>query len=258
MSRLSVSVAIALALAAGPSVAAEDGDTKAPVHDDGRRTLGRLVPNLGRGAIGVFDLDNLGPLVVGTMATGFGAIYDGDVRDAIADPDNDFGKIVGEGTDPVVVGAVVTGVFVGGRLVEDPRFRAMSYDLLDAVVVTWAYTSVLKRAVGRERPNGQNDKSFPSGHSSNAFALATVAERHYGWKVGVPAYALASAVAVSRLQRDKHYLSDVVAGAAIGYIVGRTVVRVNSEPLGQRGGATVSVTPLLGRQTRGLMVAVVF
>jgi hypothetical protein len=258
MSPLGASAAIALALVASLSAGAEEPDGPATAVDDGRRTLGRLLPNLGRGALGVFSGDNLGPLVVGTMATSFAAIYDDDVRDAVSDPDNDFGTILGEGTDPAVVAAVVGGAFVGGRLVENPRFRAMSYDLLDAVVVTWAYTSVLKRAVGRERPNGQNDKSFPSGHSSNAFALATVAERHYGWKVGVPAYALASAVAVSRLQRDKHYLSDVVAGAAIGYIVGRTVVRVNSEPLGQRGGATVSVTPLLGRQTRGLMVAVVF
>ena len=74
----------------------------------------------------------------------------------------------------------------------------------------------------------------------------------------MPAYVLASAVAVSRIQLDKHYLSDVVAGAALGYIVGRTVVRVNSAPLDKRGGVVVSVTPLLGRQTRGLMVAVVF
>ena len=236
--------AVLVALALGPGAArAEDGPP--PPRDDGRRTLGRLLPNLG-------------PLVVGTMATSFAAIYDDDVRDAVSDPDNGFGKILGEGTDPAITAAVVGGAFVAGRFVENPRFRAMSYDALDVVVVTWAYTAVLKRAVGRERPNGENDRSFPSGHSSNAFALATVAERHYGWKVGVPAYALASAIAVSRVQRDKHYLSDVVAGAALGYIVGRTVVRVNGEPLGKRGGATVSVTPLLGRQTRGLMVAVVF
>jgi hypothetical protein len=85
-----------------------------------------------------------------------------------------------------------------------------------------------------------------------------VAERHYGWKVGLPAYALASAVAVSRLQRNKHYVSDVVAAAAVGYLVGRTVVRVNGGRPGQDRGVATSVTPLVGRRTRGLAVAVAF
>jgi membrane-associated phospholipid phosphatase len=83
-------------------------------------------------------------------------------------------------------------------------------------------------------------------------------ERHYGWKGGLPAYALASAVAVSRLQRDKHYLSDVMAGATLGYIVGRTVVRVNGRPLEPSRGPQVSVSPVVGRRTRAVSVAVSF
>jgi len=71
-------------------------------------------------------------------------------------------------------------------------------------------------------------------------------------------YAVASLVAVSRLQRNKHNLSDVVAGAAVGYIVGRTVVRVNGGRPGPGSGASISVTPLVGRRTRGLVVAVAF
>lgn len=244
-------------LSLGTALAAAAGE-EAPPPGDGRRTLGRLLPNLGRGVVGVFDRDSLGPLVVGTMATGLAAIYDDDVADFIADPEHDFGQAVGDATQPAIVGGIALGVFVGGRFAENPRFRAMSYDLLDAFVINWAYTATLKRVVGRERPNGQDNKSFPSGHSSTAFAVAAVAEQHYGWKVGVPAYTLASVVAVSRLQRNKHYLSDVVAGAAVGYIVGRTVVRVNGEPLGSRPGVALSVTPLVGRHTRGLLVAVVF
>jgi membrane-associated phospholipid phosphatase len=74
----------------------------------------------------------------------------------------------------------------------------------------------------------------------------------------VPAYALASAVAVSRLQRNKHYLSDVMAGATLGYIVGRTVVRVNGRPLEASRGLQVSVSPVVGRRTRAVSVAVSF
>jgi len=108
--------------------------------------------------------------------------------------------------------------------------------MADALLVNIGYTELLKAAVGRERPNGENDRSFPSGHTSNAFTLATVLERHYGWKAGVPAYAVAATMGYSRIVRDKHWLSDVVAGATLGYIVGRTVVRVNGKPLSATAG----------------------
>ena len=77
-------------------------------------------------------------------------------------------------------------MFTAGRLAHGDRFRAMTYDMLDAAIVNFAYTEVIKVAVGRERPNGQDNKSFPSGHTSNTFALAGVAQQHYGWKVGLP------------------------------------------------------------------------
>ena len=63
----------------------------------------------------------------------------------------------------------------------------------------------------------------------------------------------------SRIQQDKHYLSDVVAGATLGYIVGRTVVRVNGRPLEEgRRAASVQVSPMMARRTRGARLVVVF
>ena len=56
------------------------------------------------------------------------------------------------------------------------------------------------------------------------FATATVIERHLGWRNSVLAYAIASYVAMSRMHDNRHYLSDVVFGAAVGTIAGRTVV----------------------------------
>jgi membrane-associated phospholipid phosphatase len=151
-------------------------------------------------------------------------------------------------------------MFTAGRFAHGARFRAMTYDMLDAAIVNFGYTELIKLAVGRERPNGEDNKSFPSGHTSNSFALAAVAERHYGWKVGVPAYLLAGVVGASRLQQDKHYLSDVVAGATLGYIVGRTVVRVNSRPPsgGSARGAEMQLAPIVARHTRGMRLSIVF
>jgi membrane-associated phospholipid phosphatase len=229
-----------------------------PARDDGRRTFGRFFPNLLRGTVGVFSTDNVKPLLIGGAASGIGAIFDDDVADAISDPSHDFGKSFESGASPAVIGGVVAVLFATGRAVDAPRYRAMTYDWVHAFLITGGYTTLIKEVVRRERPNGEDKLSFPSGHASNAFAIAAVAERHYGWKAGVPAYALAGVVAVSRLQRNKHYLSDVMAGATLGYIVGRTVVRVNGQPLDGPRHAQLSLSPLLGRRTRGLVASVEF
>ena len=231
----------------------------APPRQDGRRTMRRFVPNLLRGTVGVFSTDNVGPLLIGGAATGIGAMFDDDVADWIADPEHDFGTSLENGAAPAVVGAAVAVLFATGRAADGPRYRAMAYDWLHAFLISAGYTTLLKEVIHRERPNGEDDLSFPSGHASNAFTLAVVAERHYGWKAGLPAYTLASLVAVSRLQRNKHYLSDVMAGGTLGYIVGRTVVRVNGKPLGApRAGAHLSLSPVIGRRTRGLVASVEF
>jgi hypothetical protein len=56
-------------------------------------------------------------------------------------------------------------MFTVGRLTDNWRFRAMTYHMLDAAVVNFAYTEALKVAVGRERPNGEDHKPLPSGHT---------------------------------------------------------------------------------------------
>src|SRR5581483_11928226 len=94
----------------------------------------------------------------------------------------------------------------------------------------------IKQATRRSRPEGSG-YSFPSGHTTVAFASATVLQQHFGWKAGVPAYAVASYVAASRVEMNKHHLSDVVFGAALGIAAGRTI------PVGRGHGLTV--TPIV-------------
>jgi membrane-associated phospholipid phosphatase len=123
-------------------------------------------------------------------------------------------------------------------------------DLLRAQILgaSWAYA--LKYAVNRTRPNG-DPRSFPSGHATAAFATATVLQEHYGWKLGVPMYAVAAYVGLERVTQQKHWPSDVVVGAALGTICGRTVTlhvrraRLNVQPQAvPRGGAVfVHVQP---------------
>ncbi len=240
----------------GPDSSAPASVEKAPGRDEGRRTMGRLPANLGRGLIGVVDGDNLVPLIAGATLTGASTVLDDDARDSDNDSFN-WSQDLETAGGPVFSTIFVGGLFAAGRFAHGERFRAMTYDMLDAAVVNYAWTAALKAVAHRERPNGQDHQSFPSGHTSNAFALAAVAERHYGWKVGLPSYVLAGLMGLSRIEQDKHWLSDVVGGASLGYIAGRTVVRVNSRSL-ERRAATWSVSPVVARRARGVRVAVTF
>ncbi len=91
----------------------------------------------------------------------------------------------------------------------------------EALVWSFATTSVLKLGNQRQRPNGLNRHSMPSGHTSTIFTTATSLAYAYGWKVAVPAYVLATFVALTRVSDDAHWLSDTIAGATIGIFWGR-------------------------------------
>src|SRR6266700_2456062 len=85
----------------------------------------------------------------------------------------------------------------------------------ESAALTLGVTYGLKYAVNERRPNGGN-QSFPSAHTSISFCAAEFMRKRYGWEYGVPAYALASFVAYSRVEARDHYPHDVIAGAAIG------------------------------------------
>jgi hypothetical protein len=128
------------------------------------------------------------------------------------------------GNAAVQLGAAVT-VYAVGRVRHQGKAAHLGMDLMRAQIVASGITVGLKYATQRERPDGSDTHAFPSGHASVTFATATVLERHLGWRAGVPAYAVASYVSASRLHDNRHYLSDVVFGAAVGAIGGRTVTR---------------------------------
>jgi len=220
---------------------------------DDRRTLGKLPANFGRGVIGVFSLDNLVPLLGSAAATTLAHQIDGGFVPGSSNDFNDFGQGFG---NPAIVAAAATGLLVAGRISGESNFRNMSYDLFVATGVNYLYTKAFKLAVDRTRPDQTNQDSFPSGHTSNGFAWATVADHHFGWKFGVPMYIIAGFVGVTRVDRGSHFFSDVVAGAALGYIVGRSITRVNNLPI---DGPQLSLMPIVGPSgQRGLAVRIVY
>lgn len=90
-------------------------------------------------------------------------------------------------------------------------------ELFLSSLVTAHLTTLLKYTVDRERPNGDDRYSFPSGHASASFMGASYLHHRYGLSWGLPMYAVASAVSIQRVNVKDHYWSDVIAGAAIGY-----------------------------------------
>ena len=155
------------------------------------------------------------------------------------------GSIVG-GT-PLVLGAAFT-TYAVARALNHSAAACVAADLVQAQLMAEILTAAIKQSTRRSRPEGAGF-SFPSGHTAVTFASATVLQRHFGWKAGLPAYAVATYVATSRVQMKRHYLSDVAFGAAVGIVSGRTVPigggrKLLVTPMATPGGAGVSFTVL--------------
>lgn len=150
---------------------------------------------------------------------------DDDVADNTARHPNRWGKVQnffgGIGNPPHQL-AAISGLYAYSLLRDDVEAHELSKSLFNAVAITEMGTTLLKFAANTSRPNG-DPYGWPSGHTSSSFAFASVLDEYYGHWVGLPAYAVAGLVAWERIDDREHDLSDVVFGAALGYVIGRTV-----------------------------------
>ncbi len=142
----------------------------------------------------------------------------------------------------VQAGAAV-GVYLIGRYAVEPdagthtnKWSHLGFDLLRAQILTQALTYGIKVTVRRDRPTGECC-AFPSGHASMTFATAAVIERHFGYRGSWPMFLIAGYVSMSRLTDNRHYLSDVLFGSALGIASGWTVV-------GRHGRDTFTMYPV--------------
>ena len=141
------------------------------------------------------------------------------------------------------VGAVYTvlpitaGLYIGGAISHNPKARETGILGGEAALDSLIVVAVLKSVTQRPRPLEDNGKgsfftggdSFPSGHSAAAWALASVVAHEYNKNILYPvtAYGLASLVSLSRLSGQQHFASDIVAGSAIGWFIGRYVFQTH-------------------------------
>jgi len=139
--------------------------------------------------------------------------------------------------------------FLDGVIFRDEKARETGILAIETLLHTGILAQVMKHLAGRKRPeapeigkdgwagpsgffkryseNFSSYDSFPSGHAITAWGLATVISAQYRESpgVGIVCYSLATLVGLSRVTEDKHWMSDVVVGAALGFAIGRMVVR---------------------------------
>jgi len=139
----------------------------------------------------------------------------------------------------------ITGLALGAGLISGHKpLQHFALDNLQAQLFTGGITFVVKEVFQRARPesgmdnfafygpfHGGGNVSFFSGHTSLAFSTATMVFLHAKrkWWVGVLSYGIATGVGVSRLQKQKHWSSDVVAGAIAGTVVSGFVYRMQEK-----------------------------
>ncbi|MEP6850446.1 MAG: phosphatase PAP2 family protein [Acidobacteriota bacterium] len=154
-------------------------------------------------------------------------------------------RAVSEAGKFYVTGGVAAGFYLIGKATKNRHAQETGVLAAEALIDTGIVTGVVKYAAERERPNADSGRgrffthgsSFPSGHASAAWSVATVIAYEYQDNpfIKYGAYAAAVAVSMSRYSGRNHFLSDILIGSAIGYGVGRFVYR-------RRGTQTDDVT----------------
>lgn len=128
--------------------------------------------------------------------------------------------------------------------------------MLKATIYSALVTNILKYTIREPRPTeGGARNSFPSGHTTSAFAFASAVGAIHGWKWGTPAYLLAAVVGFSRINDNAHYLHDVLGGAAIGmgYGLGMTYL-LKKEVIDEN----LAIYPIMNRSKTGIGISYQF
>ena len=189
-------------------------------------------------------------LVLGAVLTGLAFPLDNGIRSELTEHPThelvwtDVGNGYGNGLFLGATALTTTGI---GLAIGSDDLRTTGVTLIKGVAIELTTVAILKNVISRQRPDSTDYESFPSGHSSGAFTVSTILARRYGWRIAIPAYALAMTTAYARMEDNRHFLSDVVAGAAIGFTVGELV---SMRPERRNG----SIVPVIGRSGIGILI----
>ncbi len=196
--------------------------------------------------------------------------FDEDIRDWVQDNRHDdlseFAERFGDGK--LVLPPLVL-FYAVGHAAKNVKAQRTALLTLENVVITGIFTQLMKYSFQRHRPKtgdpfdsfdgpfgGGDNLAFPSGHTSLAFSIATPIATEYKDNILVPpvAYGLASLVAWSRVNDNKHWASDVFMGASLGYFMGKAICRLHED----EAESNVTIRPVIGTQHSAVMISYTF
>ena len=149
----------------------------------------------------------------------FDAIYDAPPRSEPLGTAMEIGTYLGDGR--TMLGVSLLLMAYGGEKNRETG-RLLTSTFISTGVIVWG----MKEIIGRKRPLDEvvGNPAFPSGHTAYAFAGATLLANRYP-RLRIPLYIGAGLVGVTRIYLGRHYISDVIAGAAVGTITGALISR---------------------------------
>lgn len=204
----------------------------------------------------LFSEQNLLPAAIGGTVALTLAPYDQPISSALRGTSDPIGAIGDAAGGRIAMISIVGGTVTASLFSHSSRLKSTAFALAQATTVDLTIVESLKFITQRERPDGSNSYSFPSGHSADAFTVAAVFSHYYGWKWGVPLYAAAGFIAVSRVEKGRHWPSDVAAGATIGLLAGRSGILTTERLSGSRKLSRLAIAPILGAHRWGVSVSV--
>lgn len=221
------------------------------------------IESLKDGALAIFDSKGKWILLGAAGAVATARIFDKQMQ-ATFKGKHRFGELesmgnhyFGTGLPGTILGG---GLWAYGNLAGSKRERLAGQAEIEALLATQVIVSGLKYAIQRERPDGSDRLSFPSGHNALAWTTAAVVHEFYGWKWGALGYATGLITMVGRMGANKHWFSDTVGGAAAGIIIGGAIARAHKKKLDESEAlkTTYSIQPQFRDGTPGVLLSVSF
>lgn len=134
----------------------------------------------------------------------------------------------------------------------DPNGYRRAIGMFKATAYSTATTTILKYTAREPRPIDHNWKnSFPSGHTTSAFAFSGYVMAEHEYWLGVPALLFSTFIGYSRINDNMHWLHDVTAGATIGWVYGWGISKYQQK---KKDAETTAILPIYDSQTIGMVL----